>query len=49
VLTLSEQAATPATPPAGQVLVYAKTDHNLYMLNSTGVETRVAPALWGSP
>ena len=48
VLQLAEQSAAPATPPAGQVSVYAKTDHRLYMKDSTGAEIPLAN-VWGSP
>jgi hypothetical protein len=32
------EIATPATPAAGKVRLYAKADHHLYILDSTGVE-----------
>jgi len=39
-LDLSE-IATPATPGAGKVRVYGKTDDTLYFLNSSGTESQV--------
>jgi len=44
----TELASSPATPPAGQVSLYAKTDHRLYMKDSTGTEIPLAN-VWGSP
>jgi hypothetical protein len=39
---LSEgEIAKPATPAAGTMRLYFKSDHHLYMLDSTGVETLV--------
>ena len=35
------EIATPATPAAGKVRLYAKADHGLYLLDSTGVERRL--------
>jgi hypothetical protein len=35
------EIATPATPPAGSVRIYAKADHGLYLLDSTGAERRL--------
>jgi hypothetical protein len=35
------EIATPATPAAGKIRIYAKSDHGLYMLDSTGVERRL--------
>ena len=35
------EIATPATPAAGRVRLYAKADHHLYILDSTGVERRL--------
>jgi len=35
------EIATPATPAAGKIRLYAKADHGLYMLDSTGVERRL--------
>jgi len=45
---LTELSTAPATPPAGQVSLYAKTDHRLYIKDSTGVETPLVN-VWGSP
>jgi hypothetical protein len=38
---LLEQSSSPATPAAGHLRLYAKTDHHLYIKDSTGLETRV--------
>jgi len=35
------EIATPATPAAGKVRLYAKADHHLYILDSTGAERRL--------
>jgi hypothetical protein len=35
------EIATPATPAAGKIRLYAKADHHLYLLDSTGVERRL--------
>jgi len=35
------QESTPATPSSGRVRVYPKTDNNLYILDSSGVETQI--------
>jgi hypothetical protein len=35
------EIATPATPAAGKVRLYAKSDHHLYILDSTGAERRL--------
>jgi hypothetical protein len=35
------EIATPATPAAGKVRLYAKADHHLYILDSTGAERRI--------
>jgi len=35
------ELSTPATPPSGSVRLYAKADHGLYILDSTGVERRL--------
>jgi hypothetical protein len=35
------EIATPATPAAGKVRLYAKADHGLYILDSTGAERRL--------
>lgn len=43
-----EVASTPSTPPAGTVLVYAKTDHKMYMLDSTGTETALSGGAGGT-
>ena len=48
VLQLAEQASAPATPPAGQVSLYALTDHRVYIKDSTGAVTPLA-TVWGSP
>jgi len=34
-----KEIAKPANPPAGYVYLYAKSDHKLYLLDSTGTET----------
>lgn len=36
------EGSTPGTPPAGHVLIYAKSDKHLYQLDSTGLETDLA-------
>lgn len=36
------QQSTPATPPAGRTLIYAKADGKVYRLGSDGVETELA-------
>jgi hypothetical protein len=43
-LQLAEMA-TPATPAAGQVRLYAKSDHKVYTLDATGLETQL-PNYW---
>jgi hypothetical protein len=40
-LILAENAASPATPSSGTLLVYAKTDGNLYAKNDAGTETNI--------
>jgi hypothetical protein len=40
-LLFNENATAPATPSAGQMALYAKTDNNLYAKNPLGVETLV--------
>jgi hypothetical protein len=35
------EIATPATPAAGKIRLYAKSDHHLYLLDSTGAERRL--------
>jgi hypothetical protein len=35
------EIATPATPAAGKIRLYAKADHGLYILDSTGTERRL--------
>ena len=35
------EIATPATPAAGKLRLYAKSDHHLYILDSTGAERQV--------
>jgi hypothetical protein len=42
-LTLAE-IATPSNPAASNLKLYAKSDDNLYFLNSAGVETKIATA-----
>lgn len=49
---LTEQGSTPATPSAGILLVYPKSDHKMYTLDSLGVETQLgvgggAAVAWG--
>jgi hypothetical protein len=39
-----DEAAAPATPAAGKVRVYAKTDSDLYQKDDTGAETGLAGA-----
>jgi hypothetical protein len=38
-IVLTEGSATPASPTAGKLSIYSKTDEKLYSLNSSGVET----------
>jgi hypothetical protein len=38
------EVATPATPPAGRLAVYAKSDHYLYYKNQEGKEVFLGPA-----
>lgn len=38
---LPELGSTPATPPTGYSVLYFKTDHKLYRLDSTGTETLI--------
>lgn len=40
-VVFTEEASTPATPAAGRLAVYAKTDSKLYKLDDTGAETEV--------
>jgi len=40
-IILAENAASPATPSSGTLLVYAKTDGNLYAKNDAGTETNI--------
>ena len=35
------EITTPATPAAGRIRLYAKADHHLYLLDSTGAERRL--------
>jgi hypothetical protein len=35
------EIATPATPATGKLRLYAKADHHLYILDSTGAERRI--------
>lgn len=39
-----ENAAAPATPAAGKIYIYAKTDKNLYIKDEDGVEKQVTTA-----
>lgn len=41
IYPFTEQGSAPATPAAGTLDVYAKTDHLLYIKDSTGTETPV--------
>jgi len=38
---LAEQASNPATPAAGTLRLFAKTDHGLYVIDSTGALRRL--------
>ncbi len=38
---LLTEAAAPSTPASGKLAVYAKTDHQLYIKDSTGTETNI--------
>ena len=38
---LTEQASNPATPAAGTLRLFAKTDHGLYVIDSTGALRRL--------
>lgn len=38
---LREQATAPATPPSGQVVVYAKSDNKVYKKDDLGVESEI--------
>lgn len=40
---LLAQIATPSSPPSGETAVYAKSDGQLYMLNSSGSEAVIGP------
>src|SRR5271165_3730901 len=40
-IILTNNASTQATPAAGTVAVYTKTDNNLYVLNSSAVESQI--------
>lgn len=40
--------ATPSTPSAGTLAIYAKDDNNVYKLNSSGVETEIGAGGGGS-
>jgi len=40
-LDLTEQASNPAAPAAGTLRVFAKTDHGLYVIDSTGAVRRL--------
>lgn len=37
------EVAVPATPPPGNVRIFAKTDHKLYVVDSTGTEGPISP------
>jgi len=41
LITLDGQTGTPTSPSSGDVKFYAKSDENLYYLNSAGLEQRV--------
>lgn len=43
-LQFLEQSVTPATPTAGKIRIYAKTDHQFYQVDSNGVETLLTGA-----
>lgn len=45
-ITIVEEGSTPSPPSAGSLLVYPKTDNNLYIQNSSGVESQLST---GSP
>lgn len=38
------EAVAPATPAAGWVRIYAKSDHKLYIKDQTGLETDITTA-----
>jgi len=38
---LLEQASNPATPAAGTLRLFARTDHGLYVIDSTGAVRRL--------
>jgi len=40
-LDLTEQASNPSTPAAGALRLFAKTDHGLYVIDSTGAVRRL--------
>ena len=40
-IILNEEASKPSAPASGQLMVYAKTDDDLYVQNSAGVETQI--------
>lgn len=40
--TIMKEIASPSTPPAGYVALYAKTDSELYFKNDAGTETKVS-------
>ena len=44
---LQAEISTPATPAAGFVALYAKSDHKIYIKDSTGVETDITTAAGG--
>jgi len=41
VFDLVEQASNPASPTAGTLRLFAKTDHGLYVIDSTGAVRRL--------
>jgi len=47
--TEQRQINTPASPPAGSVRIYPKTDGKLYMLSSAGVEVEIGTGVGGAP
>jgi len=40
-LDLTEQASNPSAPSAGALRLFAKTDHGLYVIDSTGAVRRL--------
>lgn len=43
------EQSSPATPASGYVLVYSKSDHKLYIKDSTGLETDLTATGTGAP